>query len=646
MKMWHQSWPRVSIRKSLLTLALLLFNLSAEAKLGAIDTLEQIITAHSKQYKQVLAKVGKSPLLLDQLEKFEDMRLSPYFLKSILFQSEYRFLKLAKADKCTFYALLENNLLKTTKGEIKNLLIDYKNKDGKKLTALVAKDDFFKHFYKTNCFTHREIKTLFLNSNLKKTLESIQFPKPKTKNQCLGILKEWQENIYTPYLCRIPYIIKKGRIAKKKLALTSNKDFLKRDFYSQQIRAAESLNILVTFFQKNYLENLCESITDEEKFCGTYLASDVWTRIINGEFPKDRMKYKCKNVLNLKKDPTIEQLRVCARRFTKEPKTCETDGTKGFKSLFPMNNCNTISEALRVSHLKTDYHDCPGMIDNAGIVNIHRITNHITPRNVTSNPSSCSSEANFSFAKLYQDFKNEEAWPLKICYDDKLKGKDVCISYVPGLNNSSKLSESSVIEYILKRMIKIPSKEKCRITPKNRFNPNLLEYKVGCHIVYDNKICTSLHCPKKVYYNKREVKGLRFTGKPVFDYFPNSFSNEKYSIVNILKETKKIYSREIRNLTELKVFLDSSDKSIVHGIGCIEDIYPTRYPSRAFNQCTPIPFIVDGYFKKHGNILMSLRTALDDVHSPRPVVWNYLFNAVSSYKELHPLKLWSLNGIK
>jgi hypothetical protein len=649
LKTLHQFWPKVLSRFFLLSLVGLTFIFSQSVwskSLGAIDTIEQLIDSHSKQYKNVIEKVGKNPKLIDELMLLEDIRIAPYFLKSLLFHSEFRFLKLAQKNECTFLALLENGLFKTNTGEINNLLINYKNIKGKVETALVSKEDYFKYVYKKKCFNNKEIRVLFRNSNIKKTVSTIKFTTPKTKNQCFGILKEWQDNVYTPYLCSVPYLIKKGKMAKKKLESIPDREFLRRQFYVDQVKQANKLKILVPFFERSYLENLCESISDQDNFCEIYLASDVWTKIINGEFPKARMKYKCKNVLGLKTDPTIDQLKICSKKFVREYKLCETKGVKGYSSLYPMNNCKSISRALNVSHLKTDYHDCPGRIDNAGITNIHRIINHLKPREVFSSPGSCGSEANYTFAKLYLDFKNEGAWPLQICYDDSLKAEEICTPYVPGLENDSDLSEGKVIGKILRRKINLPLRTKCTSVPKNRYNPNLLKYKVGCYIVFDHKICSSLHCPKKVYVNKKEITGLRFIGRPEFDYFANSFSNEKYSISNIIQETMKVKSRTIRNLTELKSFLDSFNNAIVHGIGCIEDIYPTRYPVRAFNQCTPIPFIVDGYFKEHGNIMMSLRTALDDIHSPHPIVWNYLFNAVSGYKELHPLKLWSLNGLK
>ncbi len=614
--------------------------------LGAIGTISQIAEGHTAEYKAVLEKASKNPILLNELDTAKEIKLSPYFIRSLQFHSESRFLKLAKDDQCTFLALLENGLLKINTGEIKTILINYKNKKGEVETSLVKKSDYLNYVYKKKCSNNKEISLLFKNSNLKKTITSINFQIPKTEQECLTTLSEWQQNIYTPYLCKIPFQIKKGKMSQQKLLSIPLKQSLKRKVFLAQAKRANHLTLLIPSSQRSYLNNLCHSIVNKDQFCEPYLAKDVWSKIINGEFSKSKMKYRCKNILNLKKDPSSDQLKICAIRFKNDFNTCETEGAEGFSSLFPMNNCREISKALNVGHLKANYHDCPGMIDNAGIINIHRIVNHFMPREYISSSNNCSSEPNYSFAKLYLDFKKEELWPLKICYQDKIKSKYLCRPYVPNLNTNSKLSESKVIESILRRTENLPQKTTCLITPKNRYNPSLLKYKVGCHIVFDNKICSSLYCPKKIFLNKKEITHLRFEGKPVFDYFPNSFANEKFALSSIIRELLNIDQREIRNLTELKTFLKSSKKSIIHGVGCIEDLFPKRFQARAFNQCSPLPFIIDGYYKEFGNIMISIRTAIDDVHSPYPITWNYLLNSIIGYQELHPLKLWPLYGLK
>ena len=85
---------------------------------------------------------------------------------------------------------------------------------------------------------------------------------------------------------------------------------------------------------------------------------------------------------------------------------------------------------------------------------------------------------------------------------------------------------------------------------------------------------------------------------------------------------------------------------VIHGIGCAEDLIPEQFQRMAINQCHPLPFIVDGHTEKNGDTLLITRLAIEDVHTPRFLMWPNIFNAVSAYQELHPLNTWTLNGIK
>ena len=95
----------------------------------------------------------------------------------------------------------------------------------------------------------------------------------------------------------------------------------------------------------------------------------------------------------------------------------------------------------------------------------------------------------------------------------------------------------------------------------------------------------------------------------------------------------------------VQVFFKQHEKGIIHGIGCAEDLLPTVVRRRSFNQCTPTPFLVDGIFEKNENKTLVLRTAFDDILSPRLTPWNWVFTAVMKYQEMHPLKQWNLYGL-
>ena len=202
--------------------------ISGENKLnfpGIASTLEEIISIHRNQYESLLEKVGKNPKLMTQLGNISDVKLNKYFMRSILFHSDYRYLKLSENNECTFYALIENNLIKTTKGNIDNVLITFKNKENKRESALVMKKDFLDYVYKKKCFQNKEIKILFNSENMARTVKQVKFQTPKTKKQCVGILREWQENPYTPYLCKIPEVVLEGKRARPDFHQFQNPSF-------------------------------------------------------------------------------------------------------------------------------------------------------------------------------------------------------------------------------------------------------------------------------------------------------------------------------------------------------------------------------------------------------------------------------------
>ena len=478
--------------------------------------------------------------------------------------------------------------------------------------------------YKKKCLNNREFSTLFNEANIQKTIAGIKFAVPKTNNDCESIYKEWLDNSYTPYLCGIQQIIKK----------------------SKNLKLIEQFKEKIPALERTYLDNLCNNINSSARLCENYLKNDVWNKIVNGEAPLFKLSFKCQNILGKTEEVSVKDLKNCAAKFINEVNTCETKGNKNFPSDFPLQNCDNISDALNQSKLITNYHDCPGSVDNEAITNIHRLVNHFSERKIITNKETCSGEANYTFAKLNFDIKHEEGWPLKICYRDHVKEKEECVPYIPGSRNDEPLSEDQVIEKILYRQKGAPAKTKCRVVDSKTYSPLRSEFKFGCFIVYDFETCTTLSCNKKVIWEEKEISDIKFIGTPIFDYFPTAFISERYSFANMINEVKGTQGRPVKNLTDLKFFLNTIANGILHGVGCVEDLIPEEFQRTVINQCHPMPFIIDGHVEKSGDTWLVLRAAIDDLHSPRLVLWQNIFNSVSAYSELHPLNTWTLYGIK
>jgi hypothetical protein len=558
-------------------------------------------------------------------------------MRNILFHSDSKYLSLIQKDECKFYTLLEKKLLKKDEGDLNLLEILIKNKDGTQKSGIISSEQFFDELYKKRCINNKEFKVLFNEKNFAKTISGIKFTVPRGETECKIIHNDWLNNSYTPYLCAINSTLKYAqKINKEKMTNEEAGTIKASDIYIQK----------TTLLQRNYLESLCNNLNSAKNFCGNYLKDDIWSKVINGEAPAYKLNYKCQNLLDLPLQLSLADQKKCVKKFLNEPKSCYTIGNKNFPSFYPLQNCDTISLALNHSKLITNYHDCPGNIDNEAITNVHRILNHFVPRKINSSSEICSGEANYSFAKLNLDLKYEKGWPLKVCYFNRIENKEICTIYIPGSREEEILSEDQVISKILYLHKGAPAKTKCRIVTSKQYNPIRSEFKNGCFIVYNSETCTTLSCEKKVIWDEKVQEDIKFVGSPIFEYYPSSFANERYSIQSMLNEVKGIQSRILKNINDLKFYLDKINSSIVHGVGCREDLLPEFYIRNLINECHPLPFIIDGYTIINGETYLTTRTAIDDLFSPRLIHWSNIYNSVSAYKEIHPLNSWTLHGLK
>ena len=614
---------------------------------GILESLIEIIGIEKNQYTRLISESEKKSLLITDESQVRKIKLDPFYVKSLLLNSDNKYLSFLGdgEDECRLIALFQNDLLKTSRGIINRVIVNYIDNTGERKRGLLTKSNFLEIYFKKKCINNKETENLFTLSSLESTLKNTNLPTPKTQVQCTQILNDWIDNPHAPYLCGIHERIQRGEKAKRILPVTNSVQRRRRFELQRRIKEANKYLPKVPYFQRTYLSNLCNNIDDEAKFCDKYLAKDIWSKIVTGEKPDYLIEYKCKNILN-KKSLTKNDIKKCAIKFKAEPNFCKTNGNRKHSSLFPLPTCDQISSALTSSKLVTKYHDCPGSVDNEGVINIHRIVNHFKGKHLPSDEFSCASATNLSFAKLNFESNNSKGWPLKICYKNLATEKKECNSYVPGISTGNKLSEDKVISSIIKKVERTPFKVECKLANSKRYNINRLGYKTGCFIVFDPENCTTMHCPKKVYYETKLIDYLKYEGKILFDYFPTSFSNEKYSAINLLSETYKKQSKKIRNYTELKFYFETFKSGIIHGIGCAEDLYPALFHRIKLNQCRPLPFIIDGIEKKTASGKLIFRAAINDIHSPILLEWNIIFNSVANYKELHPLNTWTLYGIK
>jgi hypothetical protein len=644
-------WPQYSLSRlfSLLFFGLvfswqgLAQNVTPKRIPGVIESLQTIIEAHRIEYTEVLEKVNSrkaAPITLGK-DNIDEYELDPLFLKSIFLHSEAKYIKLINNNQCSFVALLQNNLLKVSTGLINDILL--KNKKSQ-VRTLIKKENYVAPIVTYQCINLIQIDTLFQNKNIKKTISGLNFPVPKTQKECHSIISDWKSNPYLPFICKVPESIKLSNIAQNKLSEDQSITLKKRKFLITLRNQGNLYRKNIPFFQRSYLKNLCGALQRPARFCSSYLATDVWSKVINGEEPQYKLYYKCASLYK-KTKINLKELKNCAQRLNESPDLCINKLSKNFPSLSPKPNCSLLSQALNVSNLKSLYTDCPAYIDNHSLINIHRVFNHLQDRKVSQDPTNCPGEVAYSLAEIYNAKENESRWPFKLCYKDLIENKNICKIYIPGQLSNVDFSESNVVTWILKRINIISERVQCKVIPEKKYNPEFLDYKNGCFILFNKETCRSIACSKKVIVDGKEIKKVTYKGWPVFDYFPSSYIKSKESVTTIWSEKFKFKSKKILNLTQLELFFKQNKNSIIHGVACAEDLLPQFFKKTTFQQCRPLPFIVDGNLRQNSRLYLTMRTSIDDVHSPRLVPWNFVFNALSNFRLLHPLKTWALYGI-
>ncbi|HAZ13089.1 MAG: hypothetical protein A2X86_09865 [Bdellovibrionales bacterium GWA2_49_15] len=644
---WRSQYCKLPVRLLFIVGCLLAVEAYAEEYPGILESLETILNSHKDQVAKLETEVSKNQKTLGAMKELQEVKIDPILMRSILFYSDWKYLQLTTKNPCNFQGLLTNDLLKSYRGVLQNIAISYrlKSKTNKEQqSALTERDDFVAYSFKNECFSLKQIETLFHEENISNTMKNVHFNAPKNKNDCLQDFQSWMSNPYLPFLCKFPELATLAKNAEAELLNADDTDFAKIKRLKAQVRESANLTDKIPYFQRTFIKNLCSNLDNIESFCSIYLTDNIWSKVINGEEPKFKMTHLCSLALNKAADS--KNLGMCQTKFLKDQNFCTQLGVNDYPALSPRPNCLMISEALNMSNLISDYHDCPALVSNEGITNMSRIIMHLENKSSIPSPSFCAFDTSYTFAKMQLEFGNDDAWPLKICYWDKFENAKVCKEYVPGENPDVAISETNVLGTVLYRMYGAPTKTQCRFIEKRKYRPALLEYKNGCFIVYDGTNCSTSTCSKEIIYNQNVVKDIEYVGSPLFEYFPSTFANSKFAASEVLVETYKITQKRIGNFTELKTFFTQKKKNIVHGIGCIEDIYPFFFKKSAMNECRPVPFIIDGVAGEGRAAVLSIRTAIDDVHMPRIIPWNYVFSAVATYAALHPNHLWSLYAIR
>ena len=174
-------------------------------------------------------------------------------------------------------------------------------------------------------------------------------------------------------------------------------------------------------FNARFIQRFCRYLDSADNFCQSYLDGDVWNAAMVGEFPLDKIGFKCKQVLG-KKPQVKKEWDRCVDVLSNVPESLRKAAAKEVPSLFPKPDCDEVSDAIKIGNLNHLYQDCPGAVENHVFVNASRIITHNKKNHLKYKDVSCREISQ----KIYSDQSFEQdidSWPLKICYIDPLDSR-------------------------------------------------------------------------------------------------------------------------------------------------------------------------------------------------------------------------------
>ncbi|MGE3609032.1 MAG: hypothetical protein AB7I27_05550 [Bacteriovoracaceae bacterium] len=592
---------------------------------GILQTFEKLIQIDNEKFNnrnEYLIKNGKT---FADLTNINSLDLEPDFLNSVILHSEPGYIKLASTDKCRFYDTILTDLLRSKEGKIKNIFVTYLNKNSNRESAVVSRKDFLNKVVSSECPETQKLISSFQIKSLSQTLSALNFEIPSSKNQCSDTYLNWLNNSKTPYLCQIHEYLKDARLGNG-----DTKDL------EQRRAIAKLLDQKMSLLQKEYISNLCQHLDDEEIFCQEFLNASFWNKIANGFEDKIYAEDICQS--------TEGDLKQCLIRIRKENDLCHYPSGAN-KGLVPQLNCEGLSLALNHSSLRSNYRDCPANSDQLGITNLSRIILNFSKEPIKSFEGPCSSISSGEVFSFNQRFDNDESWKLEACYLDKNSEKEICYKTFFGNYNNRPESYANVVTQILKNTMNLDNSVQCKMIDSEKYNPLLLDYKIGCFIIFERNNCFISECKHKIILNQNPISIVKTKNRVALDYFPLNIDTERFSQQYLLTHDFKRNAKSLNNLTSIVSFFKKKKNGIIHGLGCAEDLMPSFIKSRALNQCTPLPFIIDGIISENDKTTFVTRTSADPITAPRLISWGQIYSAVKSYQRLNPLKIWTLYGL-
>jgi len=588
-----------------------------------IETFETIIKVDSERFRKKLNSLTSAGKFLTSTKDIRDLDLDVDFLNSLILHSDPGYLKVAGTSRCRLYDTLITDLLRTAEGKVNHVIVSFTNSKGEPESAVMLRKDFLSVVVNSECPETPKLIAEFQVKKLDEVIKKTNFETPAGELQCQSNLKRWVKDARTPYFCQLQeYMreVERGEGDPKTLA--------------ERTQLSRIIASKLDPIQKDFLKNLCTNLDDEKIFCEEFLNVSFWNRIAEGRADKIYAEGICQGI----------PLKACLARVKKEPDLCLFP-SGNLKGLTPQPECDQLSLALNHSILRANYQDCPSASDAQGVTNFARILLHFSNRPILPYQGPCSAISSGEVLGFEKANDLDNTWGLEACYNDKILERDVCYKTFFGAYGNIDESYTSVVAKILQRTRGADQRLKCQMVSSKKFSPYLLDYKSGCHIVYEEDRCFISSCPHRIVFNDRTIDFIELRNKVQLDYFATNLQNERFSLQYVLNLDSKIRAKSLSSLSAMRLYFKKSAKGIIHGVGCAEELLPSFFKPSSMNQCTALPFIIDGLIP-HPEGAFVFRSAVDSLHAPRVISWSRLYSAVKEYERQHPLSLWTLYGLE
>lgn len=607
---------------------------------GVYESFEKVIQFDEIRYSAKLKEIISNKKTLSEIKDINTVDIDPDFMNSIILNSNSGYLKIASRDRCTFYSSLLADLLKTKEGKIENLFIQYQDKADQNITALMSKKDFLEKVIFASCPKTKETIDMFQVKVIGSTISKTDFVIPSNKEGCEATYLKWLEDPKTPFWCQIHDLfaeVESGELS------SANLSFKDKRVVENKISIAKILKTKMSDSQQEFLRNFCTNADSQKLFCEEFFTTNFFAKVVEGTKSDLYIKDICSQALN-KSNWSPVVIRECAQVLRKNQEACFW-GSYEKSGLSPRPRCDHLSTALNFSSLIADFDDCPRFSDQQTLTSFARIIRHIERRPLAPVTGNCSAQSAGIFFEFNKKYSNEDIWKASVCYDDRVNYKETCLPMFFGIYDNKEYSITNALKEVLVKTRGAGRDIDCKIISDQVFNPKLLEFKYGCFIVTSDSNCGIGQCEHKIFFNEKELKDIKFQFGLPFEYFATNLMNEKYSQHYVLQKDAKQKTKAINTVTALKTFFKQNPKGIIQGVGCSEDLLPGFFKKYAFNQCTPLAFIVDGIVADGDRISLVTRSGADNIHAPRLISWSSVFSAVKTYQFHHPVRQWTFYGI-